>query len=526
MRKSLFRSRPAEDARTGTVVALHGVGVLGMGKGQRRNGRLVVAVLLAGAMSLMAPAAQAAPAAPSPAPTDLPEGPWPPSEVLAADPATVATPRAAATLATTTCPAVASGVNHSAPGSGKTVALTFDDGPGVSTAAIMSVLENARVAATFFNIGVNQTVRPATVQAEFAHGYLLGNHTWSHPQMQTLSAADQAAEMDRTTSEQVSLVGSPPCFFRPPYGSYNSTTLSLAQARHMSVWNWSVDTEDWKANGSADAAWVNRIISLGEAGGSQTHPVVLMHNSPTGNPATVAALPTLIKFYRDRGYTFVDLNGHVAGRAPFGHLDTVRADGTGRVSVSGWTIDPDTPTVSTRVHMYVDGKGTAVTANGSRADVAAAHPEAGPLHGFTAAQLAAPGAHTVCVYAIDTTVSSVHTNLGCRTVTVTPHAPYGSFDTARASAAGGLTVSGWTIDPDTPTVSTRVHVYVDSTGTALTANLSRTDVAAAHPEAGPLHGFVAALAAAPGTHTVCVYAIDTSFSSVHTNLGCKTVTTN
>jgi hypothetical protein len=176
--------------------------------------------------------------------------------------------------------------------------------------------------------------------------------------------------------------------------------------------------------------------------------------------------------------------------------------------------------------VYVDGKGTAVTANGSRADVAAAHPEAGPLHGFTAAVQAAPGAHTVCVYAIDTTISSLHTNLGCRTVTVTPQAPYGSFDTARAGAPGVLTVSGWTIDPDTPAAPTRVHVYVDSTGTALTANLSRTDVAAAHPEAGPLHGFVATLAAAPGTHQVCTYGIDTSFSSVNTLLGCKTVTTS
>jgi len=506
-------------------VAPRGVGVLGMGKGQRRSGRLLVAALLAGAVSFMAPVAQAAPVTPSaPPPTDLPEGPWPPSEVLAADPATVATPRAAAQAATT-CPAVAGVVNHSAPGSGKTVALTFDDGPGVSTAGIMSVLESAGVAATFFNIGVNQTVRPATVQAEAAHGYLLGNHTWSHPQMQLLSAADQAVEMDRTTAEQISLVGSPPCFFRPPYGSYDSATVSLAQARHMSVWNWSVDTEDWKANGSGAATWVNRIISLGEAGGSQTHPVVLMHNSPTGNPATVAALPTLIRFYRDRGYAFVDLNGRVAGGAPFGHLDTARADGTGRLTVSGWTIDPNTPTVSTRVHVYVDGKGTAVTANGSRPDVAVAHPGAGPLHGFTAAMQAAPGAHTVCVYAIDTTVSSLHTNLGCRTVTVSPQAPFGSFDTARASSSGGLTVSGWTIDPDTPTVPTRVHVYVDSSGTALTADQSRPDVAAAHPTAGPLHGFVAALAAAPGTHTVCAYAIDTSFSNVHRNLGCKTVTT-
>jgi uncharacterized protein with LGFP repeats len=113
--------------------------------------------------------------------------------------------------------------------------------------------------------------------------------------------------MDRASAGQASLVGSAPCVFRPPYGAYNSTTLSLAQARNMSVWNWSVDTEDWKAAGSGSADWVNRIISLAQAGGSQQHPVVLMHNQPGGNPATVAALPAIIQFYRDRGYGFVTL---------------------------------------------------------------------------------------------------------------------------------------------------------------------------------------------------------------------------
>jgi hypothetical protein len=82
----------------------------------------------------------------------------------------------------------------------------------------------------------------------------------------------------------------------------------------MAVFNWSVDTLDWEARGSGDPFWVNRIISLAEAGSSQTHPVILFHNSPTGNPATVAALPTIIAFYRNLGYTFVDLAGHV--RAP------------------------------------------------------------------------------------------------------------------------------------------------------------------------------------------------------------------
>jgi hypothetical protein len=130
--------------------------------------------------------------------------------------------------------------------------------------------------------------------------------------MAGLSASAQAAKMNRTSAEQKSLVGSPPCAFRPLYGypDYNSTTLRLAQQRRMKVWLWSVDTEDWKANGSSSQYWVDRIIRVAEQeGGALRHPVVLMHNAPSGDPATARALPTIINFFRSRGYAFVDLLG-------------------------------------------------------------------------------------------------------------------------------------------------------------------------------------------------------------------------
>jgi peptidoglycan/xylan/chitin deacetylase (PgdA/CDA1 family) len=78
----------------------------------------------------------------------------------------------------------------------------------------------------------------------------------------------------------------------------------------MTVWNWSVDTEDWKAGRSTSAYWVNRIAARAIAGGAQRHPVVLMHNMPAGQPATVLALPRIITYYRAHGYAFVDLAGH------------------------------------------------------------------------------------------------------------------------------------------------------------------------------------------------------------------------
>src|SRR5512133_473446 len=115
--------------------------------------------------------------------------------------------------------------------------------------------------------------------------------------------------MDAASAKQHSLVCSYPCAFRPPYGSYNSATLSQATLRRMSFWTWSVDTEDWKAGTATSSSWVNRIVTRAEAGGSQTHPVILMHNPPAGVPATVTALATIIRYYRDHGYKFVDLLG-------------------------------------------------------------------------------------------------------------------------------------------------------------------------------------------------------------------------
>ena len=76
--------------------------VVTMVTARRRIGRILVAAILVGAFSLSVPAAHAAPTSPPPRPSspDLPAGPWPPSEVLAADPATRAAPEVAALAAT------------------------------------------------------------------------------------------------------------------------------------------------------------------------------------------------------------------------------------------------------------------------------------------------------------------------------------------------------------------------------------------------------------------------------------------
>jgi peptidoglycan/xylan/chitin deacetylase (PgdA/CDA1 family) len=302
--------------------------------------------LLAAVMALGAVGAFAGPAAAATSPPPGSEGPAGPAALMpngqVATPPQITSPQVS-----TSCPAAPYGVNRSAPGSGKTVALTFDDGPGASTASIVSILAQYGVPATFFNLGQNMAARPALVKQEASAGYALANHTWDHKNMTTLSASAQGTEMDQASAEQVSLTGVQPCGFRPPGGNYNSTTLSLAQQRRMTVWTWSVDTEDWKANGSSSPYWVNRIIALAEKGGSLMHPVVLMHNQPAGNPATVAALRTIIQYFGGHGYTFVDLLGRTAVRTPGTLGDEVNRFGNGfdvfgqrqavNAVIAGWT---------------------------------------------------------------------------------------------------------------------------------------------------------------------------------------------
>jgi peptidoglycan/xylan/chitin deacetylase (PgdA/CDA1 family) len=268
---------------------------------------IIVGVVVA-LIAVLGPAALSSEGPPGP-PARLPNG------KVAAPPDRHATRAAAVAAAKGTgggCLPASYGADFYAPafGSAKTVALTFDDGPGASTAAVIAVLRQYGVTATFFNLGQNSAGQPGMVRQEASLGYLIGNHTWDHQNLVTLSAAGQATELDRASAEQEALIGWAPCVFRPPYGNYNVTTLKLVQPRQMAAWIWSVDTEDWKAAGSGAAYWVNRIISLAESeGGRQAHPVILMHNQPGGNPATVAALPTIISYFRNLGYTFVNLAG-------------------------------------------------------------------------------------------------------------------------------------------------------------------------------------------------------------------------
>lgn len=206
------------------------------------------------------------------------------------------------------------------------------------------------------------------------------------------------------------------------------------------------------------------------------------------------------------------------GGAPFGAVDVVTSR-VGGVAISGWAVDPDVASPIT-MHVYVNGVGYAVTANGNRPDVATVLPAFGPTQGFSA-QLPAPGGQaTVCIYAINVGIGS-HVLLGCRSTNVPTGSPIGVVD-ALSRSGGSITGFGWVIDPDTA-ASIPVHVYVNGVGYLVNAGVSRPDVGAAFPDYGPLHGYSFSVPAPAGSATVCVYGIESAGSGGNVLLGCRTL---
>jgi hypothetical protein len=205
---------------------------------------------------------------------------------------------------------------------------------------------------------------------------------------------------------------------------------------------------------------------------------------------------------------------------PMGSLDGVTSAGA-TVTVRGWAFDQDAPGETIPAHIYIDGKGISIPANGSRPDVGKVFPPVGDAHGFSYSTQLSAGPHEVCAFAIDSR-NEGNTSLGCRTIRVTPYLPIGSLDEVSVSGST-VSVRGWTFDPDTPTTVLRIHVYVSTNGTSIAADGDRPDVGAIFPAAGNLHGYTFSTTAASGDHRVCVYGID-SGGAGSTLLGCKTVT--
>ena len=222
----------------------------------------------------------------------------------------------------TTCGKPASGFVRVAPGKGKTVALTFDDGPGPADEAIVQVLDRYGIHATFFETGAHAAASPATVKLLASHGELIGDHSWEHQYPSRVpggwTPAYLRGQFQRTNRELRQLTGAPVCFVRPP-GGFQQNVLVVAAQLKMTADLWSVDSLDWRQPSRTTAAATAAIVAHATATGGRRHPIVLMHSAKASHESdrvvspyrgnTVAALPAVIEWYRSHGYRFVTLGG-------------------------------------------------------------------------------------------------------------------------------------------------------------------------------------------------------------------------
>lgn len=184
------------------------------------------------------------------------------------------------------------------PGS-KLVALTFDDGPWPeSTAAILDVLGDNDVRATFFVLGQQVERFPGITYRIAEEGHLLGSHSLSHRRFSELKPAQVRREAvgGRSVIRGASGVDTP--WIRPPYGAMNAAAYHELHRLDARVVMWDVDPRDWKRPGVPKI--VGRVVNKVKPGS-----IVLLHDGGGNRSETITALPRIIRRLKAKGYVFV-----------------------------------------------------------------------------------------------------------------------------------------------------------------------------------------------------------------------------
>ena len=167
------------------------------------------------------------------------------------------------------------------------VALTFDDGPGPSTAQAVRTLAALQVPATFFLIGKQVTPFRETVALE-ARDNSVGNHTFHHVQLTALSLVDAGHEIAGTSKAITAITRQPVRLLRPPLGSRNPGVDAVARAEGVLEVQWDIDVGDIEG---ADAQKVLAAINHHAKPGS----IILMHENA---PQTLSSLGAIVAAVR------------------------------------------------------------------------------------------------------------------------------------------------------------------------------------------------------------------------------------
>ncbi|WCT12792.1 glycosyltransferase [Mucilaginibacter jinjuensis] len=192
----------------------------------------------------------------------------------------------------------------------KKVVLTFDDGPDPDyTPRILDILKKENVPAAFFVVGVMAEKNIQILKREFDEGYEIGNHTFFHPDISTVSISRVNLELNATRRLIESVTGRSTILFRPPFNAdAEPTTLAevipVAESRRQNYINIgeSIDPWDWQPGVTADSI-IARTIRYHDKGS-----MILLHDAGGDTrEETVKALPEIIHYFKSHGYQFTTI---------------------------------------------------------------------------------------------------------------------------------------------------------------------------------------------------------------------------
>lgn len=185
----------------------------------------------------------------------------------------------------------------------KELYLTFDNGyENGYTSAILDVLKEKQVPAIFFVTGHYVKTQPELLKRMTAEGHLIGNHSWSHPDMSQISEGQIRTELDKVKSEVAAVSGQQEMkYLRAPRGIFNERSLSVSRDMGYTNVFWSIAYKDWDTNMQRGSEFAYQTVM------AQLHPgaVILLHSVSKDN---AEALGRIIDAAKAQGYMFKSLN--------------------------------------------------------------------------------------------------------------------------------------------------------------------------------------------------------------------------
>ncbi|TCN01851.1 peptidoglycan-N-acetylmuramic acid deacetylase [Paenibacillus sp. BK033] len=185
----------------------------------------------------------------------------------------------------------------------KELYMTFDNGyENGYTSKVLDVLKEKQVPAIFFVTGHYVKDQPELVKRMVNEGHLVGNHSWTHPDMTQISSSQIRTELEKVREQVQALTGQQAMtYLRPPRGIFSDNVLAVSKDSGYTNVFWSVAYKDWDVNQQKGAGFAfNQVVA-------QLHPgaVILLHTVSKDN---AAALGSIIDEARKQGYEFKSLD--------------------------------------------------------------------------------------------------------------------------------------------------------------------------------------------------------------------------